>query len=62
MEYVDYRENLLWVDVRELGTIGGYCEVSSFKVFVGRVQRTTLRPIEQFTSFLMGMLAVKTGY
>jgi hypothetical protein len=62
MEYVDYRENLLWVDVRELGTIGGYCEESGFKVFVGRVHHTTLRPIEQFTSFLMGMLAVETGY
>jgi hypothetical protein len=61
MEYVNYRENLLWVDVRELGTIGRYCEESGFKFFVGRVQRTTRRPIEQFTSFLMGMLAVETG-
>ena len=62
MEYVNYRENLLWVDVRELGTIGGYCEVSGSNFFFGRVQRTTLRPTEQFTSFLMGMLAVETGY
>jgi hypothetical protein len=62
MEYVDYRENLLWVDVRELGTIGRYYEESGFNFFLGRVQHTALRPTEQFTSFLMGMLAVETGY
>jgi hypothetical protein len=62
MECVNCRENLLWVDVRELGTIGRYYEESGFNIFYGRVQHTTLRPIVQFTSFLMGMLAVKTGY
>ena len=62
MEYVNCRENLLWVDVRELGTIGGYGEESSSNFFFGRVHHTTRRPIEQFTSFLMGMLAVETGY
>ena len=60
MEYVNCRENLLWVDVRELGTIGGYSEESGSNVFFGRVHHATRRPIQQFTSFLMGMLAAET--